>query len=174
MKSIKLNILISFSIILLFQSCVSKSEYEELKEEEIALVNKVQELEVAKHNLMIDNDRLKNETIELKNELSNSENKYQLLIDKRTANENKKRSSENAKKYYTEDQADQYLKDYYEFYKRDWVYQRPQFRRTDDNKFVISLEEDGKAFNSLRPMWQSRVYELVINANGTYDLSPYY
>jgi len=127
-------------------SCVSKSDYEKLKQENQALTIEAKQLNVRIDNLTIEN----NELLEYKNE-----------------QEEKKRIAS----LHTDEEALSLVKDYYEFYNADNIYRNPKVRRVSENVFRISLEECTKkgGFSDNSFFWRSTVIRLTIHENGEYN-----
>ena len=75
----------------------------------------------------------------------------------------------NSKTVYTEKQAMQYMKDYYDFYKSDKKYRVLDARKVSSNVFHVKVEE---AYTSdpYESLYFSRVYVLTILPNGKYKV----
>ena len=133
---------------ILLVGCVSQSEYDKLQE---------------------DNKKLKEE-----NEIQFA--RIALLTSKVDELENEKVKSQikkNRIKWYSDKQALNYVKDYYEFYNADSKYRGVKLRRVTDNEFRISLEECPKkgGFSDNDFFWTARVYRLTIDNKGNYDMN---
>ena len=74
----------------------------------------------------------------------------------------------------TDEEALEYLKDYYSFYKEDFIYRNPKVRKRGPNNFQISLEETSskKEFQE-EFFWDHQVYRLIVHENGEYDIYNY-
>lgn len=105
--------------------------------------------------LQKENSRLREEVESLRAEKSEREEKERL---------------DNLRQH-SEDEALKLLKDYYEFYNANFVYRRPKIRRLSNNRFVISLEECIKEFRDIEFHWHSKVVNLTINSDGTYNIN---
>jgi predicted RNase H-like nuclease (RuvC/YqgF family) len=144
MEMRRINALLIFCL-LLFSSCISRSEFDKLR---------------------IENECLKKRVMELESEISSLNDKYNAaIIEKRIIDSQKKE-----RKIFTEMQALQCLEDYYNFYRRDYSYRDPMVKRSQDNSFLISLEESEK-MNSDRgkEQWTPVVWTLTMNDDGTYS-----
>jgi len=146
MKHPKLNILVFAISILTLNSCVLKTDYEELENEKKELKNKLEDV---------------------KEELSDISYKYELLIEEKRQAEIEK----NKKPYITDKQALGYIKDNFSFYEKDMKYRNVQLRRITDNSFRVSLEECTKkgGFSDNNFFWNSRVRTLTVHSDGKYD-----
>jgi predicted RNase H-like nuclease (RuvC/YqgF family) len=143
-----MKMLIILSILGVMSSCVSKSSYEELQNE---------------------NYTLQNELRMVKMELSSLQREYEANVETIRELERKKRE----KKFFSEEQALSFLKDYYSFYNADFIYRNARMRRVDNNTFKISLEENfnKESFKNIESFWSSKVKTLVINNDGTYKIN---
>lgn len=129
---------------LFITACVSQSDFEKLKFENECLKKKIMELEADKNFL---------------NEKYNA-----LVVEKKII---ELQAGEN--KFCSELQALEYLEDYYNFFRKNYVYRDPVVKRSTDNSFIISLEESDKAnAEQNKEQWIPVVWSLKINANGTY------
>jgi len=70
--------------------------------------------------------------------------------------------------FVTDNQALDYVKDYYSFYLSDWEYRGPILRRRDNNNFDIKLEDHPKD-DEYFP-WQTKIIKLTVYKNGEYKL----
>lgn len=79
-------------------------------------------------------------------------------------------------KYYSEQEALGYIKDYYSFYQPDILYRNVRLRRTGDNSFKVSLETTTSKgdFSNDDFFWSSQVYNLTISNDGKYKLTAGY
>ncbi|WP_438423019.1 hypothetical protein [Aquimarina macrocephali] len=155
------------SSFLLF-GCVSKSEYEQLEARE----------EYARETAK--------EYIHLYDSLI-----YVVIpkLEEKIKQQNKPRKKAKTKsKFYTEQQALNFVKDWYGFYNAEWIYRNPRIRRSANNVFVVSLEEATKSTGrrvtkinqdltttktkEMIYTWYSNVYELTIANNGKYSFKP--
>ena len=132
----------------LFFGCVSQSEYDKLQEENKKLKEK-NSIQFARIALL---------TSEL-DELEREKEKAQI--------------EKNRIKWYSDDQALNYVKDYYEFYNTDNKFRNVKIRRVTDNEFRVSLEECTKkaSFSNDDFFWNARVYRLTIDNKGKYDMN---
>lgn len=81
---------------------------------------------------------------------------------------------------YSEEQALEYIKDYYEFYNADETYSTPKVRRISNNVFYISLDYCNagdscfQQYDSYRTrqdiFWRSKVLILTISPNDKYTV----
>lgn len=73
---------------------------------------------------------------------------------------------------YTDKDALKFLDDYYSFYKRDFVFRNAKFKKIDNYKFEISVEEciNKEAFTKGDFYWHAVLYDLQIN-DGKYKIS---
>lgn len=152
----------------LFVSCVSQSKYEKLEaREEYAR-------ETAKEYMHLYDSLI-----------------YVVIpkLEEKIKQQNKPRKKAKTKsKFYTEQQALNYIKDWYDFYNSEWTYRNPRIRRKANNVFVVSLEEATKSSRiekikinkdlttsktgEMIYTWYSNVYELTIANNGKYSFKP--
>jgi hypothetical protein len=144
MRKTYFYILIPF---LLF-SCVSQTKYDELLEE-----NKQLKEENGIQSTRIMMFEVKVEELE--------EEKRNVQIEKTKI------------KWYSDEQALGYVKDYYEFYNSDNRFRNVKIRRVTDNQFRVSLEECTKKaeFSNDDFFWNARVYRLTIDNKGNYDMN---
>ncbi|PKV49588.1 hypothetical protein ATE84_1619 [Aquimarina sp. MAR_2010_214] len=152
----------------LFVSCVSQSKYEKLEARE----------EYARETAK--------EYIHLYDSLI-----YVVIpkLEEKIKQQNKSRRRTKTKsKFYTEQQALNFVKDWYGFYNAEWIYRNPRIRRSANNVFVVSLEEATKSTGrrtikinkdltttetgEMIYTWYSNVYELTIANNGKYNFKP--
>ncbi len=70
-------------------------------------------------------------------------------------------------KWYSKDQAMNYLKDYYEFYQTDLKFKNAKIRRISDNEFLISLKECLKDIDYC----YAKVWTLTIDNKGNYTMN---
>lgn len=79
-------------------------------------------------------------------------------------------------KKYSEEEALEYIKDYYDYYHADHVYRNARARRITNNKFDISLEEciNKTDFADNEFFWSSKVLVLSIKGNGKYHVEEKY
>ena len=72
----------------------------------------------------------------------------------------------------SEEDAIIYIKDYYDFYRRDKTYRNIQIRKIKPNKFIVALDEKNKGGNWL---WYTQQYYLTVNIDKTYyfNYGPY-
>ena len=144
MKKIHFFILIP----ILFFGCVSQTKYDELLEE-----NK-----------------------QLKEENGIQSTRIMLFEAKVEELEEEKRNAQIEKtkiKWYSDEQALGYVKDYYEFYNSDNRFRNVKIRRVTDNQFRVSLEECTKKANFSNDdfFWNARVYRRTIDNKGNYDMN---
>ena len=128
----KYKIFLIVLILSILNSCVSKSDYEDIKSE-----NKI----------------LKEELQRVKEELSNIRIEYELLIKEKREAE----AERNKKPFITEAKALKYIKDNYDFYEKEMRYRNIKLRRVDDNEFRVSVEECNRRFSDDDFFWNSRV-----------------
>ncbi|MFA7489666.1 MAG: hypothetical protein WCY58_02790 [Mariniphaga sp.] len=139
----KFSTLLVFGMVF-FWSCISPSDFEKLKIENECLKKRIMELEADKIHL---------------NEKFNA-----LMVEKRVLEYNGQEIS-----FCTESQAVQYLKDYYNFFRKNYTYRNPVIKRSSDNTFIITLEEiESTNAEATQDQWVSIVWSLQVNANGTY------
>ncbi len=71
--------------------------------------------------------------------------------------------------YYTEQEALDFVDDYYDYYRTDYYYQSPRVRRISGNVFNVSLQEcmtiNGSRSNCL---WSGVVWRLTVKNKSTY------
>lgn len=127
-------------------SCVPTSDYEKLEKEK---------------------NELETQLEEIKQELADITDKYDLLIEK----ERQAEIERNKKPYITEAKALKYIKDNYSFYEKDMKYRNVQLRRISGNSFRVSLETCTKkgGFCDDDFFWNSSVRTLTVYNNGKYD-----
>lgn len=113
-----------------------------------------------------DYEKLENENNDLRQELSDVKQQYEILFEEKRQAEIEK----NRKPYISETKARELLKDYYRFYNNGWSYRNPVFRRLDNNSFKISLEVcvNKEQFINNEFFWNSEVRTLTVNNDGTY------
>lgn len=91
---------------------------------------------------------------------------------------------------YTEEQALEYIDDYFKFYNSNEVYENPQARKISSNVFYVKVEtcsggnetcyktEYYEGVGSIKqrnePFWHSQVLVLTINSNGKYTVKEKY
>jgi len=77
---------------------------------------------------------------------------------------------------YSEQEALDKVRDYYEFYRRDYKYRGPKVRRkgTSPNEFVVSVEELLKSLVEIGGSYDAKVYNLTFDAEGKYKMEPDY
>jgi hypothetical protein len=109
-----------------------------------------------------EHDKLKAENEILKEELEI------LKAEKREQEEKEYFAS---KQQHSEEEALKLIKDYYEFYNANFLYRKPKIRRISNDKFAISLEECIKEFRDIEFHWSSKVLNLTIHTDGTYDIN---
>lgn len=111
-----------------------------------------------------DYDQLKAENERLREEVES------LQSEKREREEQERLES---LKQHSEEEALRLIKDYYEFYNANMIYRKPKVRRVSSNVFKISLEECTKkgGFSDQDFFWHSRVINLTINSDGTYNVN---
>lgn len=139
--------LIGSTIFLIFvSSCVPKSDFEKLEKEKSNLTYQLEEM---------------------KQNLSDVTNKYDLLIEEKRRDE----IEQNKKPYITEYRALQLIKDNYSFYEKNMVYRNVQLRRIADNSFKVSLETciNKESFRKNDFHWHSSVRTLTVHNNEKYD-----
>jgi hypothetical protein len=129
-------------IAILFVNCVSKTEYEKLEMEKEKLTNE-NLLQFAKIEFL--NSKIK----EFEQEKEKAE------------------TQKNKIKWYSNKQALNYLKDYYDFYQTDLKFKDEKIRRVSDNEFKISLTECLKKMNHC----YAKVYTLTIDNKGKYTMN---
>ena len=139
-------------LLLVVASCVSKTKYEDLKDD-------YQKSQLEKENLEVELADLQEQYYEVKSDHD------RLVIAKR-----REEAQKNRKKYVSESEALGYIKDYYSFYNSDIKYRNIQLRRTDKNRFKVSLEEvtNKGTFSNDDFFWNSSVYNLTVNNDNTY------
>lgn len=143
MKNVFYLLIISLTMV----GCISKSDYQELKVENDILKAENERLKVESDSLTVILNQVKEELGEI------------IKV-------------KQAKKYYSEFQAKNYLKDYYEFYESGLIYRNVKIRRIENNKFVFSFEvADKSALTERFPSWWDVVKYLTINNDGTYLLT---
>lgn len=136
------NILIMPIIILIFlSSCVSKSEYEALKNQNIELQGKINDLEreIEKMKPVWDQSLI---------------DEYKSIISP----------------VISEKEAIAYVKDYYEFYRKGYQVNEIQVRKRSNNTFDISLKERDKSLAQYGLPWNYENYELEVNQDGKYSM----
>lgn len=132
---------LSLTTILLI-GCVSQSEYDKLQEEN--------------EKLKQENEMQLEKIVSLTSKLEELENeKIKAEIEK------------NKVKWYSKDEAMNYVKDYYQFYKTDLYFKNAKTRRVSDNEFLISLTECLKSVDHC----YSKVYRLTIDKEGNYKMN---
>ena len=117
-------------------------------------------------------DKLKTEKELLAQKLNLLQSEYDKLLEAQRQVE-----IERAKiKYYTEQEALGFIKDYYSFYQPDILYRNVRLRRTGDNSFKVSLETTTSKgdFSNDDFFWSSQVYNLTISNDGKYKLTAGY
>lgn len=126
----------------------------------------------------IDSLRLVNSELETKISKSIIEKDSLLEVVKK----NKKKSSSsnipnnkvntNKSKYYSEQEAVSYVRDYYDFYNADYLARKIRIRRISNNKFNVSLEQcvNKEPFIDSDFHWNSVNYILTIENNGKYNM----
>lgn len=149
--------LILLILVTTITGCVSKSNYDDIKSEK-------DNLEVELASIKSENEMLKQELSEINDELNSLKLNYNIVL------ENKKQSeAEKGKvRYYSETEALEFLKDYYDFYHTDYSYRNVETRRVNNNTFIFSLEENW----SVSKLWFTKFYDLWINNDGTYQMQP--
>ena len=100
-----------------------------------------------------------------------------LMLSVHSYSQNKQSSS------ITEEQALEYIKDYYAFYKSDEEYTNPRVRKTSSNNFDVAIEYcsaklacykneyyEGLGYITIKNdfFWSSKVIELTIKSDGKY------
>lgn len=129
-------------IILIFlSSCVSKSEYEALKNQNIELQGKINDLEreIEKMKPVWDQSLI---------------DEYKSIISP----------------VISEKEAIAYVKDYYEFYRKGYQVNEIQVRKRSNNTFDISLKERDKSLAQYGLPWNYENYELEVNQDGKYSM----
>lgn len=165
---------IVFISVLFLTSCVTKEEFEQLQTENVKLKNQVRLLEndtkllKAERNnckehlnsLDFSLNKVKNEKIELEQELDNYRPKGSIL----------------SKEHYTEQEAIDAINDNYEFYERDFKAKNIQVRRKSNASFWVSYEKyriyRGFADKNREFFVNSETIILEFNENNTYRLNP--
>ena len=122
-----------------------------------------------------DYDNLKAENKQLKKRLLEKNTSAIKIIAPQNEVITEKYEEKNTFSYHSEAEALKLIKDYYNFYNADHVYRNPRVRRVNGNTFKISLEECSKYALNIEMMtdeerYQSNVYNLRINENGTYKV----
>lgn len=132
--------------------CVSKSKYEKLETDYQSLI-------MEKRTLETDLASVQQSYFQVKSDYD------EMLESKR-----KEEIQRNSKKYISETEALGYIRDYYSFYDGDTKYRNVQLRRTDKNRFKVSLEEVTKkgSFSNNEFFWSSAVFNLIVNNDDTY------
>jgi len=75
-------------------------------------------------------------------------------------------------KSYTDDEATVIIKDYYSFYKSDFMFRNIRLRRRGANIFDVSIEEAFKHNSAyIDHVWNTEMYSLKIEQNGEYNFS---
>lgn len=143
--------------------CVSKSNYDDIKSEK-------ENLEVELANIKSENEKLKQELSEINDELNSVNDELSSVkLNYNIVLENKKQAEVEKTKvrYYSEAEALEFLKDYYDFYHTGYIYRNVKTRRVNDNTFIFSLEES----SSFKKMYVgTTLYDLWINNDGTYKM----
>ena len=149
--------LILLILVTTITGCVSKSNFDDIKSEK-------ENLEAELRNIKSENEKLKQELTEINDELNSLKLNYNIVL------ENKKRAEVEKSKvrYYSETEALEFLKDYFDFYHTGHLYRNVETRRVNDNTFIFSLEESW----SVSKMWFTKLYDLWINNDGTYKMQP--
>lgn len=142
MKHLTINIILALFASFILNSCVPQEKYDQLMSDNIVLQGKIDSL-----------GEFNDSIIELNNLLEVELDGY--------------RQKEIENKLYTNQDAMEYLKDYYKFYATDKTYKNAQVRKTSYNTFHISLNEKNKGEHWL---WYSQVKYLTINSDGTYRI----
>ena len=144
----KINLTLFAAAVLTFSGCVSKSDYEKVKNENDSLTIEIKQLKIDINIVRSENQTFREEKQKL---------------------EEKKRQAS----YHSEEEALRLVKDYYEFYDADQTYRNPRVRRISNNSFRISLEECTKkgSFSDDNFFWRSTVVRLTISEDGKYDFS---
>jgi hypothetical protein len=71
--------------------------------------------------------------------------------------------------YYTEQEALDYVEDYYDYYRTDYVYRNPRVRRISGNEFNVSLQERmGDVSGEFSWHWEGVVWRLTVKNKSTY------
>lgn len=132
--------------------CVSKSKYEKLESDYQTLIMEKQTIETDLASVQ--------------------QNYYQVKSDYEEILESKRREEieRNSKKYISETEALGYIRDYYNFYNADKKFRNVQLRRTDKNRFKVSLEEVTAKFSDNEFFYHSVVYNLIVNNDKTYKV----
>lgn len=127
-------------------------------------------------------ESLKREKEKIINENAKTIDSLKLLISKKsiTKVKNVVNSQEIKTKYYTEAEAINYVKDYYSFYKKDYLVQNIKVRRISNNIFHVSLEEESRNILKIKKniarleetdlVWDSSNYKLTIYNSKEYKL----
>jgi|GEM_PF-3426912 len=126
--------------ILFLGSCVPKSNYDKLK---------------------LEYNKLKSENDSLKTSLKSQNNK---------GNRKRVKQAQTSSKLYSDEDALEFVKDYYDFYNANYKYRNARVRRISNNEFLISLEECDKDLTSNESFWNARVRTLTIKDDGTYHI----
>lgn len=106
-------------------------------------------------------------------EMENQQLKQEIETLQMAKREQEKKERLTLLKQHTEEEALKLIKDYYNFYYANMIYRKPKVRRVSSSKFVVSLEECPKkgGFSEQDFYWNSRVLNLTINGDGTYDVN---
>ena len=132
-------------LLIAFNSCVSKSEYE----------TQGRELESTKQELL------------------NIQDKYREVMNEKIQSEIQSEIEKNKLPVVTEAQALKYIKDHYSFYDRDTKFRKVKLRRITDNSFKVALETCTTKgdFSNNDFFWRSEVRTLTVQNNGKYDFN---
>jgi hypothetical protein len=157
MKQLVFPVLVAFLTI----SCVLKSDYHSLK--------------ASRDSLRIENDSIKQK---LSKYISTDKIKSNGILE--TLVEQSKRRvtrseppAELIVKYYTDDEALETVKDWYSFYRADYLFQNERIRRMSANTFLISLSEAYKTSADMKELWSAVVWKLTIKNDGRYSVEPF-
>lgn len=156
---------LGFFIFLFSSSCVLKSDYNKLEKEKRDLES---ELEKTKKELSDVNFKYSLLNVLLEEQ---EEEQEKIEMEKRQAEIEK-----NKKPYIKENQALDYIDDYYNFYKKDMLYRNVELRRIAKNSFRVSLETCTKKgdFSNEDFFWSSEVRTLSVYNNGKYEFDIQY
>lgn len=128
-------------------SCVSKSEYEKLENDNRKLEAENNQLEYKLSSLRLEYYQVKSD--------------YDNMVEA----QRKEDIEKNSKKYVSEADAVNHVNDYYDFYNSDISHRNIKLRRTGNNSFVISIEEAYDFTN----IWSNKMYTLIVNNDNTYS-----
>lgn len=155
-------------IVFLFvlNSCNNSNQIDKFLE----LQKEIDSLRVENNNLKLKNIRLETSLDSLKNKNKAGKKGFKL-----TDNTNNK-----SIKYYSDAEAIQYVKDYYNFYNSGYVVRNIRVRRISNNKFSVALEEENKSLLGIKQniadtrgeemIWDSSNYTLTIFNTKEYTL----